>query len=78
MSLSTHSVLAARESTLFSEAGKRKRGRPRKFANADGIELATTRPLRMDASNMEISQVNSEVGRENVPVSLLLACYYIY
>jgi AT hook motif len=76
---STHSVLAARESTQGPDAGKRKRGRPRKVINTDGTELAVPWPLgkeSKDASNLEIPQVSSEAGRKNKAVSLLSACYY--
>ena len=79
MSLSTHSsIFAARESTLVPEAGKRKRGRPRKVANTDGTELAAPAPqplgkARKGTLNLEIPQVNSEAGRKNKAVSLLLA-----
>lgn len=71
VSISTHSVLAARESTLVPEAGKRKRGRPRKVADTDGTELAAPRLLGRNASNEAVGQKN-----DSEPVSLLLACNY--
>ena len=71
VSISTHFFfLTARESTLVPEAGKRKRGRPRKVVDTDGTELATPRLLGRNASKMGISQVNSEVaGQKKEPVS---------
>lgn len=78
VSLSTHSVLPARESTQGPAAEKRKRGRPRKVVNVDGKEPAAPQLLGKNASNLEIPQVSSEAtgSRKIKPVSLLLAYYY--
>ncbi|KAF8218488.1 hypothetical protein L208DRAFT_1383277 [Tricholoma matsutake] len=61
---------ASCESTEGPDAGKWKCSQPRKIVSTGGTELAAPRPLgkesgSMDASNWEISQVNSEAGWKN-------------